>query len=430
MRWLVALLACGCTVSVELEGKECAGSEPLCLPGYACVGGRCVKRGGSLDAGPGCAQQLEDPAASTCAGNTYYLSPTGDDAQDGGTPSTARRTLSGITLRRGDIVSLLGGTWAQAPSLGPASGNASCPLLLRGEPDGGTVLRGPLSLENDYLVVRWLTFAAQNQDGLVLTQSAHVTLQAVTFALPEPTSGFPVALKLNGPCTDCTVRESTFASGPGVALMNGAAVPGFRFFGNRIVLAQLGEGLSLEGPGAVVEGNDFTGRHATNDGVIDARNAAGALITRNVFHDIEAWFADKPFIVGGRISHNTFAGLRSNTSPLVRNVERFDSNLVVDTDHVLSSAAPDGGDYNVFDPSVNAAYAGGGMPNGTDRVAAVRFDGLTWVPTAGSAAIDSANPADAVPSGGGLVADVGALERGATLLPDGRYCLGDGGASR
>jgi hypothetical protein len=40
--------------------------------------------------------------------------------------------------------------------------------------------------------------------------------------------------------------------------------------------------------------------------------------------------------------------------------------------------------------------------------------------------VDASDPARAVPPGGGARADIGALERGATRLPDGRYCTDDG----
>lgn len=406
MRALAVLLVCGCTVQVELEGKLCADAGPPCLPGYQCVAGRCVSR--AADAGGECAPE-PDPAASECAGHTYYLSPAGSDLEDGGSPSTARRTLLGLGLQPGDVVQLLPGSHAQ-PLRVATSGTRQCPLLVRGEPDGGSVLTQTFGVDSSNTVVRSLTFAAGGMAGVTVGQADRVTFQQVRFEL---TASY--ALRFDGTCSDCAIRDSVFATSDGVALTGGnGTTPRLSLRGNRFALRQ-GEGFVLRGPGIVVSGNTFTGEYNLNDGVLVAD--PGTLITRNVFHDVRAFYGDKVMLAGGRITHNTFAGVRDATVALVRGAEQFDSNLVTETDHVLDRQM---GGFNIYDSTVDFVSPDGGISS-TDRVAEVRFDGLTFIPAAGSAAIDSADPSDPVPPGGGPRADVGAFERGAagSCLPDG-----------
>lgn len=46
-------------------------------------------------------------------------------------------------------------------------------------------------------------------------------------------------------------------------------------------------------------------------------------------------------------------------------------------------------------------------------------------PGPGSVALDAADPSEVVPPGGSAAADLGAVEAGATLLPQGGYCTAD-----
>jgi hypothetical protein len=460
---LALLLLSSCTVSVPLEGKACAASEPRCVAGYVCVDGVCVTPGsvdggsdaglpdggtpdggtpdagtpdagtpdgGASDGGPsdaGCPLDV-DPAQNACAGTTWYLSPTGLDTNDGRSPASPRLTVP-PGLMRGDVLHLLGGTYTQGLAIARSmAGTAACPLLVEGEPDGGTVMRATVEFEGSYVVFRHLVFNALDADAITVTSTAsRATFQYLTFRTQPPNQLFPVDLHLYGDCTDCVVRECVFESSAGVAPVHSSG-DRFVFRGNRVTVRE-GAGMSIGGVDAVIEGNDFSGVF-NDEAWLDFTGATGARLSRNVFHDLAAGYPDK-FLVRGpvRITHNTFANITDNAIPLVTLATRFDDNLVTDALWVVGAPAPDAGDFNVFDPSVTRPYAdwdGGALP-GTDRIAQVRFDGATWVPSAGSAAIDSANPADAVPPGGGARADVGAVERGATALPDGRYCLLDGG---
>lgn len=452
--WALGLLT-SCTVSVSIEGKRCAPTEPRCLGGYVCVDDVCVAAppdgsaedagtadagtadagtadagtadAGTPDAGPTACPLDVDPAENACLGTTWYLSPTGDDAFDGRSPGQARLTIP-AAARRGDTVHLLGGVYPRAPALAVGmSGSAACPFVVEGEPDGGSVLQDTLELGGSYVVFRDLVFSPLDTNGVEVTSFAsHITFQRCTFRSRPPTQGYPVELNLHNGCDDCVVRESSFESPDGVAPIN-AGGPRFAFRGNR-VRSGAAAGPAFYGAAPVVEGNDFSGiwletPHLDFTGSTDAR------LSRNVFHDLVAVFSDKRLIGGPvRVSHNTFSNIAGNAVPLVAGVSRFDNNLVTIAEWVVGGPGPDAGDWNVFDPSVRRPYADwdGGALKGSDRIAQVNLD-PDGVPLAGSAAIDSADPSHAVPPGGGLRADVGARERGATRLPDGRYCLTDGG---
>lgn len=435
--WALVLLS-SCTVSVSLEDKRCASSEPRCLPGYVCVDDFCVVSdggardggaddGGSTDAGTTCPLDV-DPAANACGGTTWYLAPSGSDSNDGRGPATPRLTIP-ATATRGDTVRLLGGTWAQAPPLSLGmSGNAACPFVVEGEADGGTVIEDTLAVEGAYLVFRHLVFSPHDASSVdALGTANHVTFQWCTFRSRAPSANsFPTDLFFNDACDDCVVRECSFESPDGVRpIVAGGARVAFR--GNRVRVAQ-GAGPHFSGASPVVEGNDFTGEWNETP-YLDFGGSTGARLSRNVFHDLSAFFPDK-LLIGGpvRVSHNTFSSVVGNDNvPLVA-VARFDNNLVTNSPWVVQGGAPDAGDWNLFDPSVARPYSdfdGGALP-GSDRIAPVAIDARD-VPLAGSAAIDAADPADAVPPGGGSRADVGARERGASPLPDGRYCLTDGG---
>ncbi len=419
-----------CQRSAAGGGQAGGGTGGGALGGGAGGGSGGGSGGGGVDAG--CPTDV-DPAANACSGTTWYLSPTGSDSADGKSPAAARLTLSGLTVQRGDTVSLLGGTYTQVPSFAVAmSGTASCPLLITGEADGGTVLQKTLSFNGAYFVFRHLVFSPQNEDAVTTDNANHVTFQFVTFRARLPgSSSYPRDLYFpNSSCSDCVVRESLFDSADGVAVLaSDSATARLSFFGN-VVHMQNGAGFSFTGP-ALVEANDFSGTFDSNNGYLGFGNSGDARVLRNVFHDITDYYPNKVLLSRPtRVGSNTFARISGNDSvALVVGAGRFDDNLVTVAQWVVNAKQPDAGDYNVFDPSVLRPYSDfdGGALNGTDRIAAVDFDPNGYVPAAGSAAIDSADPSLDVPPGGGARADVGAFERGAQRLADGLYCLPDGG---
>ncbi|MFZ5446815.1 MAG: hypothetical protein ACOZQL_42910 [Myxococcota bacterium] len=425
--WLLALvvLLSSCTVSVPLDGKRCASTEPRCVTGYACVDEVCVRLDGG-DAGPdaGC-PSYADPAARDpeCRTTVWYLAVDGGDSADGRTPSSPRRTLP-PGVGPGDEVVLLAGEYLTPPSL-ELSGTVSCPILIRGDADGGTVIRGTLRVVGSFAVFRDLVFRVANAASVEVTgDSRQLVFQRDTFAPGLSTTGFSNAVDFVAPCADCTVRESVFqmpASGR-VSIAH-ARGPNFVLRGNRIA-CDIGAGLWLAGPNALVEGNRFTGRYDAE--FVRFLEDGG----RFEFNEVElrAGYPDKVFITGetARVRRNTFTFSEASDAA-VADVEVFEDNLVsggiaaaVLREHSL-------GRFNLVDGAVAwwLFAEDGGAPDPSNLRGPIAL--VDGVPTASSLALDSADPSLPVPPGGGARADIGARERGAALLPDGRYCLLDAG---
>lgn len=429
---LISALVAACSINVSLEGKRCAASEPRCVSGYVCVDEVCVRSpdggGGAEDAGADAGCPLEvDPAATLCPRDVYYLAPNGSDTNDGRTPSTPRRTITSAQgLNAGDEVRLAAGTWATPPVFTMLPGVRDCPILISGAPDGGTVFTAQFRPATSHTVIRDITFSVRNANAVELNGSVtRLVFDRCRFASPSATAGFPTELVLGrgDTCTSCLVRGCSFVSGDGVGTLE-VDGPNFEFRGNRVRFTT-GDGVFVSGEGSRFEGNDFTGSFNRDNHLRFGDSTA--LVAFNVFHDLTAVFPDKPLLSGSklRVSRNTFVRITDNQVPLI-SPQRFDNNLVSEVSNVLELGAVPAGDYNVFDPTVTRPYLDGGVL-GTDRIAAVDFEPGTVIPRAGSAAVDGADPALQVPPGGGARADVGAVERGAATLSDGRYCLADGG---
>ncbi|MFT3840894.1 MAG: hypothetical protein QM723_28145 [Myxococcaceae bacterium] len=432
------LLATACvTHSLDYTGLACDDAHPCpvgltCGADKTCGGGSNGGGDGGTSTDAGCPFDL-DPAASACSGTTWYLSPAGNDSADGKSVTTAKATLTGVTVSPGDVVHLLGGTWPTTPAITAAmSGSSACPVLFDGESDGGTVLVHTLHLDATFAVLRHLTFTPKDEDAINAGGAKNVTFQFDTFRAQMPTPGqYPSDLFLPGDgCKDCVVRQCRFESDGTNTVLSEAQTPSaFSFYGNTVVMK--GASLSFVGP-ALVEANDFSGHFSAqqNSGLLDFTKAPNSVVRRNVFHDIDDIF-DSPMIwKAGRVTNNTFVRISGNdTAPLVIGAGRFDDNIASITGWVVKESEADGGDYNLFDPSVGRPFGSfdGGALNGTDQLAAVGFDPSGYVPAAGNAAVDRGDPSLPVPLGGGTRADIGAFERGATPIADGRYCLPDGG---
>jgi hypothetical protein len=436
---LLSLLSACTTHSLDYTGLAC-DSTHRCPDGLICgsdqtCGGSDGGTGGGTG-GDGGASNCPfdiDPAASACAGTTWYLSPTGVDSADGKSAATAKLTLTGVTVSPGDIVRMLGGTYAASPAITTTmSGSSACPVVFDGDGDGGTVLMHTMNVSATYVVLRHLTFTPKDEDGVDVSDSSRVTFQFDTFHSQQATMGqYPADIFFVGSaCKDCVVRQCLFESDGTDAFLSEAQTPAtFTFFGNTVVMK--GSAFSFVGP-ALVEANDISGRFSAqqNSGLFDFTQAAGSVVRRNVFHDITDDF-DSPMIRGAsRVSNNTFVRISGNDNgPLVIGSGRFDDNLSSITGWVVKENETAAGDYNLFDPSVGRPFgdSDGGMLKGTDQLAAVVLDPGGYVPAAGSAAVDRGDPSLPVPAGGGTRIDIGAFERGATPLADGRYCLPDGG---
>jgi hypothetical protein len=418
---MLSVGGCRC-LSLNFVGMACDDRHP-CPGNLRCEGGECSEGGG--DAGT-CPLDV-DPAVSQCAGVTWYLSPSGDAGADGLSPDSPLVTLDQLTaLAKGDRVVLLPGVYQRSMTL-TRSGTAACPILISGPEDGGAVLEAKLSLEARSIVLRGLEFAGHGTDDVWIIRSSHIIFDKVRFHSRAPNQS-PRNIN-SGCCAECAVLDSTFESTAGISavLVQGTECPGFVFRGNHVVLDD-GVDLGFSTAGGVIEGNEFTGHF--NSDVIAFSNQAAGVVRRNVFHDIEAGNPDKRLIRGAAlVESNTFSEINGNQVPLVL-TERFSNNLVTYATPTVGLPMGDGGGYNLFDPSVTKPWTDSTpsqLVSGTDRVAAVTFESQTsFGPAAQSQAIDSADPSLPVPPGGGPRADVGALERGATMA-HGRYCMLDGG---
>lgn len=167
--------------------------------------------------------------------------------------------------------------------------------------------------------------------------------------------------------------------------------------------------------------NVFTGAWGTP---IQGRSDPSAVVERNLFHDIICPGGCTPHVVvmnAGIVRGNTFVSI---DGAIAADRGVFRDNIVsgLAGGSGLSAAGAEGG-YNLF-ADVPKPYASGGV-DGTDRGGPIALD-ADFVPTAASPALDASDPARPVPPGGGARADIGALERGATKLGDGRYCTDDG----
>jgi hypothetical protein len=148
----------------------------------------------------------------------------------------------------------------------------------------------------------------------------------------------------------------------------------------------------------------------------------GSRVVRNFFS-----YMTDPYVNGAaEVLSNTFANLGGSVGAVRKNgALTFRNNIVVNA--YVGVAIPVSGDtgpldaaYNLFD-GVNFPYLPGTLaPTDVIGPALLQSDGT---PAANSAAIDAADPALPVPPDGGARADIGAIERGATKIDDGRYCL-------
>ncbi|MFO0598438.1 MAG: right-handed parallel beta-helix repeat-containing protein [Myxococcaceae bacterium] len=421
-------LASACTVDVSLEGKACASAPPLCLAGYDCIDGQCV-RGGPTGGGnttgggggtvPTCHLFDAEPTSRCGTRTERYLAPTGSDTASGLTPAEAWATLNNKSLPGGARVHLEAGDYTTANVLDTVTvtgGGAVCPLEITGPLDGGVAkLKTSTTLHSSNVWVHDLTLApADTTAAINVPFMSDVRLERLQFRAAY-TGGFPRDVESTG--TDqLTITGCTFASTGGEALnINfGSAT----ITGNVIV----GAGGQLAIPaGAFFAGNDVSGDWNGPTIVFRSNGDGGLTIVRNVFHDLNT--SSGPLAVtddAELVEGNTFfniAGTAAKTGV-------FRDNLLVGvTRGSALSAANASADFNLFD-TVATPYASGQGAN--DLMATATFEPGTFVPAANSPAIDRADPNRPVPLGGGLRADIGAFERDAGIDANRRVCL-DGG---
>jgi hypothetical protein len=337
----------------------------------------------------------------------YLAADGGSDAADGLSATTARATLTGFALRAGDRVHLAAGRYGSGLS-GSVEGSASCPIRLMGAAGHASVLTMPVVLRAHWRL-----------------EGVAVEVSGGTEAVGAPASGAP-GIRVEG----CRF------SGQGVAVyfyyVEDGVISGSRFEDADVSLGTasarftlrnndfIGSGVAVSAREVLFEGNRFTGRVPTQ--LVAIGDPSGtARFRRNVFHDLVARSGITIYAITNGpavVEHNTFLRLGSDSYALSRGV--FRNNIVFQSAFALEDAPLDAG-FNLYE-GVQRVYGGGAQPTATDLTGPPDLD-EQFVPLAGSRAIDAADPQTAVPPGGGPRADIGARERGATLRPDGRYCL-------
>jgi hypothetical protein len=407
--WLVlSLLACR-VEDVSPVGKRCDDAHP-CPDGLICS-----VFTGTCGTSSGCPYLSEETV--TCPRRHLYLAPGGADTANGLSAASPKRNLSAFSLQQGDWIHLAAG--AYPVSLQPTvSGAADCPITLSGDPTGASILQAPLIPRGSHW--RWEDLSVQAAAAAhAIDVSGTEDVRFIRFHVSKTGSGAGVLgndFWLTGPgCQNCWIIDSTFDDVNSHALFANEVSTGLVFVGNT-AKGDIDFSIQINSPAAVVEANDFTGSFGTSAVVFALAAVGTGIARRNVFHDLGN---SGDFVVTGAaiLENNSFLRMGGSWRVADRGVLR--NNVVVQAPGGLAIAPPSGSGYNLFD-NVPTPYPGA-SPLPTDMVGSAQLD-TNNVPTEGSPAVDAADPSTPVPSGGGSRADVGARERGASPLPDGRYC--------
>jgi hypothetical protein len=378
---------------------------------------------GPVDAGPELACHLFDavPAVRCTSRTDYYLSPTGGAPQDGLSPATAWTALTGHTLAAGARIHLEPGDYfTDAGLLSGLSldGTTLCPIEVLGPVDGGqAIVHVPTLLGVSYV---WLhdfeIDAVGNAPAIKLPFLDGIRLERLRF---HGTLGGSARDVDAVGCQGLVITGCEFSSP--VSQVITISFGDLQFLGNRVTSVSGGQ-LQVP-PNTLVEGNDVTGSFFAPAVIaISSPGDAGLVVRRNVFRDIADRF-NNPLTVAPaaiEVTGNTFFNITNGTAT---DAGVFRDNVVVGLVRgtTLSASAAQAG-YNLFD-TVTMPYASG--TGAGDVMAPFPFE-AGFVPAAGSAAIDAADPARPVPPGGGARADIGAIERDAGFDSNRRYCM-DGG---
>jgi hypothetical protein len=215
-----------------------------------------------------------------------------------------------------------------------------------------------------------------------------------------------------GPCHRCVIMRSRFTVGAGTIVSNAVQTWGSDetvLFGNDVQATAYTGAFLLHDTHSHIFGNTFRNTRAA----IYIAPGDGHIFERNVVHDAKGGVAVDG---AGHVLHNTFVNLGSGAAA---STGEFRGNIVSIAGIGLDGGAPEGGGYNVF--NAVTPYLGGGA-GATDVQGLPKLD-ADDTPQGDSPALDAADPDDPVPAGGGVRADIGAIERGAIRLPDGRYCV-------
>lgn len=416
---LLLSVGAGCTLSaIDLAGKAC-DAEHVCPSPLRCEQNLCVRA--PVDTA---CHRFDAEQTFTCPRRDLYVSPTGDNASDGLAPERAWASIEGPRLAPGDRVHLLPGRYPGPLLTGDrlTPGTVTCPIEIFG-PDiraGGALaeLTQPIALESASIWLHDLKFSAENTRGVLSANFAgHIRFERLIMRNRyDPASSERDINAVDAPFLE--VLSCDFDSEHSEVMNIGGAddalVRGNRFVGRPAAHLELGSRVR------VLE-NVFTGAWGTP---IQGRSDPSAIVERNIFHDIICPGGCTPHVVvmnAGVVRGNTFISI---DGAIAADRGIFRDNIVsgLAGGSGLSAALAQGG-YNLF-ANVAKPYASGEV-DGTDRGGAIALD-ADFVPTETSPALDASDPSRPVPPGGGSRADIGALERGAIKLGDGRYCTDDG----
>lgn len=366
------------------------------------------------------------PPPTKCGSDRdLYLAADGDDGNDASL-SSPRRTLVGFPLLAGDRIHLAAGVWDGGFGF-QGDGLADCPITIEGAPGNASVVRvtsPPLRVSGSHWRVSSFrvvgsTGATNVNNGIEVRDGnggrvSGVSVVRVDFHALELVQSVLYFER----CDGCSVLGSSFDTEPGVPFGYAVqvwATPGFVFRGNRVKGGTVETAIIAQSSstGVVVEGNEFEGGNP-----VDFRDPGGRF-TRNVVRDVNGGV----MVVGAElVSHNTF--LRLGTGSAARG-GAFVNNVVSLAGLGYDGAAHGDGGFNLFN-AVAAAYSSGNVGRGD--LTALPALGADLVPMSGSPLVDAADPSSPVPPGGGLRADIGARELGATRSANGTYCFSaDGG---
>ncbi|MBK7860765.1 MAG: right-handed parallel beta-helix repeat-containing protein [Archangiaceae bacterium] len=399
---LALLLAACVDTHVDYVGKRCATGRP-CPDGLVC-----------------------DAASATCQPSPGSGGGTaGAGGSGGGAASCPSELPISCTLRD---VALAAGATPSASDLKPGtrfvlqntdypalrvqgSGSAGCPIVL----SGPARFTDTLTLDGEYLKVVDVSFeVTQRLSALsVAPDSKNVELVRLHFSKTATGrapngSEFPFDLYLDTRCAQVSVSQSDFTGTRAPAVFSDATCTAVTVKGNRFHTDADGPTVQIEGQTATIEGNELTG--AMSYAAIEFVNGGSGVVRRNWLHELTA--SGLVAVRGAaQVVSNTFVDVTGDAA----SCGTFRDNAVVRVRGGVTCGSASRG-YNFYD-----AVGSTGTLDSTERTGSAQL-AADGVPAVGSPLVDAADPALAVPRGGGSRADIGAFERGATRAADGTYC--------
>ena len=177
-----------------------------CLATFGFMGGVLIKNNSELPFLSSLSFMDKKVMGSGESGHIYYVSPDGDDSNDGLSPDTAFRTIAhGVSvLYPGDTLIILPGTYQGETVTIPRSGTADKPITIKASSPGEAIMKNDGSgraistWEKSHLIIEGIKFYYYSE-GLHLRRSSHIIVRKCIFL---SNTGTGVSLS-NGNPTDC-----------------------------------------------------------------------------------------------------------------------------------------------------------------------------------------------------------------------------------